>query len=125
MQTVNNPMAELLAAIEERLAGFGTFETCQASIQVNLFHLLLDLSVDTVRRYRGDFFYDAEWIQANVVWHKWDTLGGQMHFFFCFDDAGTYLSADPVIGTYRRHAYRMMIQQRGQQFFLVGGKVKG
>lgn len=122
---VKDPMAALPTEVDERLAGFGTFQECLNSIRVNLFRVLIDLSVDTVRNFRGDFYHDCEWIQRMIVPEHWDAAAGQMGFYYCFDDSGTYISQDPAIGLYRKHAYRLVLLQRGQAFHLIGAKVKG
>lgn len=85
--------------IVKRLGAYGTFTELQMSNRVRLFQAFLEIAGETVKHYLGDFYHDVHWIDEN--------FHGPVTFYWSFDESGTYISAGPELGTYRKHAYRV------------------
>lgn len=90
--------AEPVETIHQQLSGWGAFEgSIAGSCRAMILGQLIKLAAPHVEHYHSDFYHDAMWIQANVR--------GECLFYFSFDDYGTDLSEDALIGLYRQHGY--------------------
>lgn len=94
MSTIETPTTELRL----QLSGWGEFEgSIAGSCRAMILGQLIKLAAPHVKAYHSDFYHDAIWIQANVR--------GETTFYFSFDECGTYVSEDALIGLYRKHGY--------------------
>lgn len=73
--------------------------------------VLFDAAMPTVQHFRGDFYRDVHLVD-DMVTEDAVTAGCGLVFFYSYDDCGTYLSTNPVVGLYRTdnafvvHVYR-------------------
>lgn len=90
--------AEPVETVHQQLSGWGAFEgSIAGSCRALIMGELVKLAAPFVEHYHSDFYHDAMWLQANVR--------GECEFYFSFDECGTYLSENPLLGLNRKHGY--------------------
>ena len=87
--------------VEKFLVGYGEFKDLAGSIRATIMGELVKLSAPFVKHYHSDYYHDAIWLQQ--------TIKEECLFYFSFDECGTWLSFDPVLGLARRFGYTMRL----------------
>lgn len=113
----------LQADIHKDLDGYSDIPS--GSTRALLIGALIELSIDTVKQFRSDYYLDSLWVAEHITDQEPCFLAdGEFSFYFSFDECGTYLSYDPIIGLYRKHGYTCRVYQVRGMWKLMMRSVK-
>jgi len=99
------------------LTGWGKFSEMQGSIRALIMGRLVKLSKTTVASYDSDYYHDAMWLAENINDAAAEqAINGGYVFHFSFDNCGTWLSTDPLLGLAREAKYTCRLYATGGEF---------